>query len=304
MAQRSPRPQGLQKKRPSDVQTALLRQHLLELTQGFIIPLVRPGRRAGGRRAGGAGSRPRPRLRLAPFPPRSTTWPASCPCRRASRPGRCGPGRGWEDGPYADPLVGVQEPLGPAHPHTRRWPSQGREMRAIRMGEGLEALFSGKGHPGICPCRVGAGRHTRGPSAKCPGEGPDQPRCGACEAVPPPPQHPGSPSPCLRPLPRSTPSARMTSCVAWSAQGPSSPASSRATGWASTGGWTVGRVLGPLLLVAMPIPQHTASAHTCCPLPPTGGFSSPPILMAGTDSGTKRWPRSWRPCTSRPSVRR
>lgn len=119
-----------------------------------------------------------------------------------------------------------------------------------------------------------------------------------------PPQHPGSPSPCLRPLPRSTPSARMTSCVAWSAQGPSSPASSRATGWASTGGWTVGRVLGPLLLVAMPIPQHTASAHTCCPLPPTGGFSSPPILMAGTDSGTKRWPRSWRPCTSRPSVRR
>ncbi|XP_024593348.1 protein DENND6B isoform X3 [Neophocaena asiaeorientalis asiaeorientalis] len=30
---------GLQKKRPSDVQTALLRQHLLELTQGFIIPL-------------------------------------------------------------------------------------------------------------------------------------------------------------------------------------------------------------------------------------------------------------------------
>ncbi|XP_068417311.1 protein DENND6B isoform X7 [Eschrichtius robustus] len=34
------------------------------------------------------------------------------------------------------------------------------------------------------------------------------------------------------------------------------------------------------------------------------GFSSPPILMAGTDSGTKRWPRSWRPCTSRPSVRR
>ena len=41
-----------------------------------------------------------------PFPPRSTTWPASCPCRRASRPGRCGPGRGWEDGPYADPLGG------------------------------------------------------------------------------------------------------------------------------------------------------------------------------------------------------
>nr|XP_044633196.1 protein DENND6B isoform X10 [Equus asinus] len=31
--------QGLQKKRPSDMQTALLRRHLLELTQSFIIPL-------------------------------------------------------------------------------------------------------------------------------------------------------------------------------------------------------------------------------------------------------------------------
>ncbi|XP_017904465.1 PREDICTED: protein DENND6B isoform X7 [Capra hircus] len=30
---------GLQKKRPSDVQTAVLRRHLLELTQSFIIPL-------------------------------------------------------------------------------------------------------------------------------------------------------------------------------------------------------------------------------------------------------------------------
>ncbi|XP_012504222.1 PREDICTED: protein DENND6B isoform X3 [Propithecus coquereli] len=32
-----------------------------------------------------------------------------------------------------------------------------------------------------------------------------------------------------------------------------------------------------------------------------GGFSSPPILTAGTGSGTGRWPRSWRRCTSRPS---
>ncbi|MXQ95349.1 hypothetical protein E5288_WYG005152 [Bos mutus] len=32
-------PQGLQKKRTSDVQTAVLRRHLLELTQSFIIPL-------------------------------------------------------------------------------------------------------------------------------------------------------------------------------------------------------------------------------------------------------------------------
>lgn len=33
--------QGVQKKRPWDVQSALLRRHLLELTQSFIIPLVR-----------------------------------------------------------------------------------------------------------------------------------------------------------------------------------------------------------------------------------------------------------------------
>ncbi|XP_070646761.1 protein DENND6B isoform X3 [Bos indicus] len=33
---------GLQKKRPSDVQTAVLRRHLLELTQSFIIPLTPP----------------------------------------------------------------------------------------------------------------------------------------------------------------------------------------------------------------------------------------------------------------------
>lgn len=32
--------QGIQRKRPSEVQSALLRRHLLELTQSFIIPLV------------------------------------------------------------------------------------------------------------------------------------------------------------------------------------------------------------------------------------------------------------------------
>ncbi|XP_043737597.1 protein DENND6B isoform X2 [Cervus elaphus] len=47
---------GLQKKRPSDVQTAVLRRHLLELTQSFIVPLVRPAR--GGGRGVGAGSGP------------------------------------------------------------------------------------------------------------------------------------------------------------------------------------------------------------------------------------------------------
>ena len=30
-----------------------------------------------------------------PPAPRSTTWPASCRCRRASCPGRCGPRGGW-----------------------------------------------------------------------------------------------------------------------------------------------------------------------------------------------------------------
>lgn len=33
-------PQGIHKKRSSEVQSALLRRHLLELTQSFIIPLV------------------------------------------------------------------------------------------------------------------------------------------------------------------------------------------------------------------------------------------------------------------------
>uniref|UniRef100_A0A8C5BS89 DENN/MADD domain containing 6B n=1 Tax=Gadus morhua TaxID=8049 RepID=A0A8C5BS89_GADMO len=33
---------GIQRKRPSEVQSAILRRHLLELTQSFIIPLVRP----------------------------------------------------------------------------------------------------------------------------------------------------------------------------------------------------------------------------------------------------------------------
>ncbi|XP_069437953.1 protein DENND6B isoform X10 [Ovis canadensis] len=67
-------------------------------------------------------------------------------------------------------------------------------------------------------------------------------------------------------LPRSAPSARMTSCTTWSDRGPSSPVSSRATGWAFT-----------------------------------GGFSSPPILTGGIGSGAGRWPRSLRPFTSRPS---
>lgn len=58
--------QGLQKKRPSDVQTAVLRRHLLELTQSFIIPLVRPAR-GGGRGMGDRGGL-RPRLTALPPP--------------------------------------------------------------------------------------------------------------------------------------------------------------------------------------------------------------------------------------------
>ena len=34
--------QGIQRRRPSEAQSAILRRHLLELTQSFIIPLVRP----------------------------------------------------------------------------------------------------------------------------------------------------------------------------------------------------------------------------------------------------------------------
>lgn len=33
--------QGIQRRRPPEVQSAILRRHLLELTQSFIIPLVR-----------------------------------------------------------------------------------------------------------------------------------------------------------------------------------------------------------------------------------------------------------------------
>nr|XP_028683219.1 protein DENND6B isoform X3 [Macaca mulatta] len=57
--------------------------------------------------------------------------------------------------------------------------------------------------------------------------------------------------------PRSGPSARRTSCVAWSMPGPSSPASSRATGWVSTGS-----ALWPCLSVprvspgALPVNPH------------------------------------------------
>ncbi|XP_074231941.1 protein DENND6B isoform X4 [Camelus bactrianus] len=169
---------GLQRERPSDLLSALLRRHLLELTQSFIIPLVRPGE-------GGHG------------------------------------GAGAEAQAYPPPPTGALhgKPHAPAEEH-----------HAL---EGQRNGATWRGSRSSSPGRATLGSVPGGP------------------------------------LPRSAPSARMTSCVAWSTQGPSSPACLRATGWAST-----------------------------------GGFSSPPILMAGTGSGTKRWPRSWRPCTSRPFVRR
>lgn len=66
--------------------------------------------------------------------------------------------------------------------------------------------------------------------------------CRAWEAVPS--WHQGSSGPCLRPLPRSGPSTRRTSCAAWNRRGPSLPASSRVTGWVSTGGWMPVQDLG------------------------------------------------------------
>ncbi|XP_073644109.1 protein DENND6B isoform X5 [Tursiops truncatus] len=82
---------GLQRKRPSDVQTAVLRQHLLELTQSFIIPLVGPGRRGGGRRAGGAGSRLWPRLRLTPLPPQEHYMASLMPLQKSITPWKTPP---------------------------------------------------------------------------------------------------------------------------------------------------------------------------------------------------------------------
>lgn len=98
---------------------------------------------------------------------------------------------------------------------------------------------------------------------------------------------------CLRAPPRSAPSARTTSCEAWSMRDLSSPASSRATGWVSTGGEQA----------AEGTPKFTSSAPQL-PLTITGVFSSPPILMAGIGNDTKRWPRSWRLCTWKLFVRR
>lgn len=149
---------------------------------------------------------------------------------------------------------------------------------------GLGALLSG-----ICPRQVGAGQCVR-----------------VLEEGPVPTQTQGSLSAFLRPLPRLAPSTRRTSCTAWSTQGPSWPASSRATGWASTGEWTAGRPEPPAAVgVGHPWPPLARGLAPQPPLvSPTGGSSSPPILMAGTGSAAGRWPTGWRPCTSRPSARR
>lgn len=173
----------------------------------------------------GGGGRGRALARThCPPTPRSTTWPASCRCRRASCPGRCGPRRAG--GPQSGP--------------------------GVCLGSAPGRLLSGPGMP--------------------------------CEAGPPA----LTGCPCRRLLPRSAPSARMTSYTAWSARGPSSPVSSRVTGWASTGGRPIGGVQGSCGQWARTPTRQPTGAHSHHPPAPTGGFSSPPILTGGTGSVTGR----------------
>ncbi|XP_045671386.1 protein DENND6B isoform X4 [Ursus americanus] len=69
---------GLQKKRPWDTQTALLRRHLLELTQSFIIPLVRPGREGEGAEGHGP--------RLTPLPHQEHYMASLMPLQKSITP--------------------------------------------------------------------------------------------------------------------------------------------------------------------------------------------------------------------------
>ena len=146
---------------------------------------------------------------------------------------------------------------------------------------------------GIVPWKVwsrggwGFSVRARGVPGKCPGESPKWPRRAPVRLVL---QHQlarHSPR-CHRLLPRSAPSARMTSCKAWSDLAPSSPVSSRATGWASTGGRPIGGVQGSRGQWAHATTVQPTGAHSHRPPAPTGGFSSPPILTGGTGSGTGR----------------
>lgn len=220
-------PQGLQKKRPSDVQTAVLRRHLLELTQSFIIPLVRPARGRGPGTGGGGGV--------------AGCGPDSLPSRPQEH--------------YMASLMPLQKGIVP----WKVW---------SRGGWGFSV-------------------RARGVPGKCPGESPKWPRRAPVRLVL---QHQlarHSPR-CHRLLPRSAPSARMTSCKAWSDLAPSSPVSSRATGWASTGGRPIGGVQGSRGQWAHATTVQPTGAHSHRPPAPTGGFSSPPILTGGTGSGTGR----------------
>lgn len=80
---------GLQKKRPPGALAALLRTHLLELTQSFVIPLVRP-------RAGRVGQGCCPRS--LPSPPQEHYMASLMPLQKSVTPWKVGSGSTWPSG--------------------------------------------------------------------------------------------------------------------------------------------------------------------------------------------------------------
>lgn len=95
----------MQKQRPWDVQSALLRRHLLELTQSFIIPLVRPGQKGmvAGSEAPGS----------LPFPPQEHYMASLMPLQKSITP--------WKVGVQASPS---QRREGPVQASTVSLPGQ------------------------------------------------------------------------------------------------------------------------------------------------------------------------------------
>lgn len=212
--------QGVQKKRPWDMQSALLRRHLLELTQSFIIPLVRPGQEGGQQRPvtpGSLPSHPQEHYMASLMPLQKSITPWKVGSRGSGAGGFCLYPREVKGGIG----IHVEQRWGGGGAQVTRGPSQGREMGRPRGG-GLTT-------PGGASAWEGPSRDMTSPVRRVPA--PNMQDLWGCA-----PQAPRSPGPCLRPLPRSAPSVRRTSCGAWSMQDLSSPVSSRATGWASTGG--------------------------------------------------------------------